>query len=89
MRRIRNTHGCYYSTSTYHYSWDGQDVPLHERSEKPQYCNGRIAYTVKDGIIVVRNLRTGFSRVFTDENRVPLPIYLLADQFILAHIARP
>jgi hypothetical protein len=90
MKRIRRLHGRYHAMSTYHYSWgDRCPVDLYGRSERPQYCSGRIAYKVADGTIVVRNLRTGFSAVFADENRVQLSQWLLSDQFILAQTVNP
>lgn len=82
-KRIRRSRLQYSSMSAYSYT-DSTEVAYSQ-----QYCNGRIAYTVDQETILVKDLRTGLAIVIVEENRETLGYWQLSDQFIIAWMWSP
>lgn len=75
MYRRRRARGQYDSTATYHHE---------EQLKNPQYCNGRVAHSIKQEILVVNSLQSDSEERFAIPQRDYFREWLLSDTYILA-----
>ncbi|CCU81133.1 F-box domain protein [Blumeria hordei DH14] len=81
INRVRRERGLSSNMMRYDLRWNYPKPKL-------KYCNGRIAFQ-KDGIFVVRNLRTQNRSTFTTPDRQTIYSWILSDQYLIGLMHAP
>ncbi|KAF4629642.1 hypothetical protein G7Y89_g8501 [Cudoniella acicularis] len=88
-KRIKRLRGQYSEISAYPYP-SFTNIGMNGDFESAQLCNGRIAHKVDSETILVKDLRSHWTKLFMDENRVSLsPRWALSDAFLVASKSHP